>query len=57
MIERVYHACLFALYQLSIALGILAMPAALAVQQTAGRAPPVHRVVDRVGTAYENAQR
>jgi len=56
MIERVYRSSVFALYQLTIAVGILAMPIALAAQRTAGRAPPIHRIVERLESAYEGAK-
>ncbi|WP_256391033.1 hypothetical protein [Natronoarchaeum rubrum] len=56
MIERVYQSTVFALYQLTIAVGIVMMPLALAAQRTAGRAPPIHRIVERVESAYEGAK-
>lgn len=55
MKSRVYCATLFALYQLCIALGIAAMPVAIAARQ-AGFTLPVHRLLVSVGEAYENAQ-
>ncbi len=55
MTSRVYHATLFALYQLCIAIGILAMPLALATRQT-GVTLPVHRLLARVEGAYEAAE-
>lgn len=55
MKSRVYHATLFALYQLCIMTGIIAMPLALAARQ-AGVTLPIHRLLARVETAYENAQ-
>ena len=55
MTSRVYHATLFALYQLCIMLGILAMPLAIVARQ-AGVTLPIHRLLGRVGAAYENAQ-
>ncbi|WP_226006245.1 hypothetical protein [Natrinema salinisoli] len=55
MISRVYHATLFALYQLCIMLGIAAMPLAIAARQ-AGLTIPVHRVLANVEAAYESAQ-
>ena len=56
MIERVYRSSVFALYKMTIALGILAMPFALAAQRTAGRAPPIHRAVERLERTYEDAK-
>lgn len=55
MIERAYRATLFALYQFTIAVGIALMPVALAARRT-GVTLPVHRVVDELGDAYENAR-
>ena len=54
MISRVYRATLFALYQLSILIGIVALPLALATRQV-GFSLPVHRLLGRVEGAYENA--
>ena len=55
MISRVYHATLFALYQLCIMIGIVAMPLALTARQ-AGFTLPVHRVLANVEDAYEATQ-
>jgi len=55
MIERFHTATLFALYQMSIVLGILMMPLALALDRV-GMTPPVHRVVGALNEALENAQ-
>ena len=52
MIQRTYHATVFALYQLSIATGILLLPLALFVRQF-GISIPAHRVVNSLKTAYE----
>ncbi len=52
MISRVYHATLFALYQLCIVIGIVAMPLAIAARQ-AGLTLPIHRVLANVEEAYE----
>ncbi|WP_256300078.1 hypothetical protein [Haloarchaeobius salinus] len=54
MIDRAYTASLFALYQLSIAAGIVLMPLALAMRQL-GVSLPIHRVVESLGTAYDEA--
>jgi len=48
------RAALFALYQASIAIGILLLPVALLAKQ-AGVTPPINRVVKRLDRAYENA--
>lgn len=55
MIESIRSATLFALYQLTIVFGIVAMPIALAFQRT-GLTLPVHRLVESVEQAYESAQ-
>lgn len=52
----VHRVALFALYQASVALGILLLPVALVLAR-AGVALPVHRVVDSLGEAYEAAGR
>jgi hypothetical protein len=54
MIDRAYAASLFALYQLSIATGIVLMPLALAMRQL-GVSLPIHRLVASLGTAYDEA--
>ena len=54
MIPPVERAALFALYQFSIALGILLMPAALILGR-AGVTLPIHRIVERLDEAYANA--
>ncbi|ELZ00351.1 hypothetical protein [Natrialba asiatica] len=55
MISRVYRATLFALYQLCIVTGIVAMPLAIAARQ-AGITLPIHRLIDTVETAYDATQ-
>ncbi len=55
MKSRVHHATLFALYQLCIVLGIVAMPLALATRRF-GVTIPIHRLIKDVGDAYEAAQ-
>lgn len=55
MIHRLKHATLFALYQFSIALGIVLLPLAVALTRV-GVTPPVHRAVDVLGEALENAR-
>lgn len=52
MIQRAYCATVFALYQLSVAVGIALLPLALAVRQL-GISIPVHRVVESLAAAYE----
>jgi hypothetical protein len=54
MIQPLERATLYALYQLSIAVGILLLPVALLLRR-GGVTLPVHQVVDRLGEAYENA--
>ena len=55
MITRVYRASLFALYQLCIVIGIVAMPIAITARQ-AGITLPIHRVLANVEQAYEASQ-
>jgi hypothetical protein len=52
MTSTVRRLTLLALYQLSIAFGILMLPVALVARQ-AGISVPVDEVIDRVGDAYE----
>ena len=52
MISRAYRATLFALYQLCIVIGIVAMPLAIAARQ-AGVTLPIHRILANVEEAYE----
>ncbi|MDG5759608.1 hypothetical protein QA600_09675 [Natronococcus sp. A-GB1] len=56
MKSRVYHATLFALYQLCIVVGILAMPLAMATRQV-GYTLPLHRLIENVGEAYDEVRR
>jgi hypothetical protein len=55
MIDRLTHAGTFVLYQLTIALGIIMMPVALATRRF-GVTLPVHKLVQTVETLYENRQ-
>ena len=55
MESRLYRTTLLALYQMSLLLGILVMPFALVARQV-GVTLPVHRVVTRLGDAYERAE-
>lgn len=55
MIDRVHRATLFALYQLSIALGICMLPLALAANRV-GLRLPIHRLVDGLESKYEAAR-
>ncbi|WP_162991502.1 hypothetical protein [Halostella salina] len=55
MIQRVYRATLLALYQISLAVGILLMPLAL-VANRAGLTLPVHKLIDRLDAAYEGVR-
>jgi hypothetical protein len=52
METRLHTAILFALYQLSVLLGIVLLPVAL-IARRAGVMIPIHRVIDRLGEAYE----
>jgi hypothetical protein len=55
MAKRLYRGGLFALYQLSLVLGILFLPLALGLRQV-GVSLPFHRMVDRLGSAYDQAR-
>jgi hypothetical protein len=52
MIERLYATTLFALYQMSVALGIVMLPVALLTRRV-GFTPPVDRVVRRLEAAHD----
>ncbi|WP_199174905.1 hypothetical protein [Halegenticoccus soli] len=54
MFESLYRFSLFALYQFAVVVGILLLPLAL-VARRAGLPFPVGRLVETLGTAYENA--
>ncbi len=54
MIAAVQRASIFALYQMSIAIGILLLPIAL-IARLLGITLPIHHVVDRLGEAYTDA--
>lgn len=54
MESRLYRAAVFALYQCSLLAGIFMLPIALIVRK-AGLDLPVHRLVVRLGRAYERA--
>ncbi|MDG5776055.1 hypothetical protein VB773_14760 [Haloarculaceae archaeon H-GB2-1] len=49
------RAALFALYQFSLLVGIVMLPIALATQRF-GVALPVHRLVSRLGDAYDETR-
>lgn len=53
MESRLHRITLFALYQLSVLIGIALLPIAL-VARRAGIALPIHRAIDRLGNAYEH---
>lgn len=55
MYDAVRRAGLLAMYQTTVALGILLMPVALLVRR-AGLRLPIDRVVDALGTAYDEAR-
>ena len=52
----VQRGALFALYQLSVAAGILLLPVAVVLRQN-GITLPVGRLVGSLGRAYEDARR
>jgi hypothetical protein len=54
MATGLYRASVFALYQLSIVLGIAFLPVALAANR-AGVRLPVDRLIERIESSYERA--
>ncbi len=54
MLSSLYRASVFALYQLSLVVGIALLPLALGLDRI-GLRIPIGRVVDRLGDAYERA--
>ena len=52
MRSHVRRAVVFVLYQLRLLTGIIMLPLAVGVRQL-GLTIPVHRVVERLGDAYE----
>ena len=54
MTNVLHRTILFALYQLSLALGILLLPLAIVFKQV-GIMLPIHRLVDTLGRAYDRA--
>lgn len=55
MIRTAYRAAVFALYQTSIAAGILLLPVALLARR-AGIPFPAHRVVTALAAAYDRTE-
>lgn len=55
MIDRISHAGTFVLYQLTIAVGIMLLPVALAMTRL-GMTLPVHKLVTTVESLHENRQ-
>jgi hypothetical protein len=54
MVTRLYRGLLFALYQLTLLVGIAMLPVALVLRQF-GLTLPFHRMVQRLGDAYDAA--
>ena len=54
MESRLYQLVVFALYQLTLLVGIFMLPVAL-VARRLGVPLPVHRIVERLDDAYERA--
>mgnify|MGYP000403936995 CR=1 FL=1 len=50
--DALNRASLFVLYQLSLLVGILLLPIAIGLRR-AGLSLPIHRVVERLGEAYD----
>lgn len=55
MESRLYRATLLALYQFTLLIGVAMLPVALIVRRV-GLSLPVHRLVTRLGEAYEHAE-
>ncbi len=55
MVSRLYRATVFALYQLTLVVGIALLPLAL-VARRLGVPLPIHRAITRLGEAYERTQ-
>ncbi|MHB9285994.1 hypothetical protein ACKVMT_03025 [Halobacteriales archaeon Cl-PHB] len=55
MESRLYRATVFALYQLTLMVGIAMLPLAL-VARRLGVPLPFHRAVTRLGEAYDRTQ-
>ncbi|MFC7006991.1 hypothetical protein [Halalkalicoccus salilacus] len=53
MIDRTFRTLLFALYQSSVALGIMLLPIAVMMKRV-GVTLPVHRLVELAERAYES---
>ena len=53
MESRLHRITLFALYQLTVLVGIAMLPVAL-VARRAGIALPIHRMIERLDAAYES---
>lgn len=54
MESRLYRGALFALYQISLLLGITLLPLAIVARQF-GVTLPVHRAIDKLADAYDDA--
>ncbi len=54
MNARLYRTTLFALYQTSLAAGIVMLPLAVQLRRY-GVTVPVHRLIETLERAYENA--
>jgi hypothetical protein len=55
MIDRLRHHTLFALYQLTLVIGIAVLPLAVALDRL-GLTLPMHHVVEHVGEALDDAR-
>lgn len=53
MKRQLQRTTLFALYQSSVAVGILLMPVALLMRRTVGVSIPLHRVLNVLERAYD----
>jgi len=50
--DALHRASVFVLYQLSLLVGIMLLPIAIGLRR-AGLSLPIHRVIERLGTAYD----
>lgn len=56
MKARLRRTTLFALYQLSVTVGIVLMPVALLTRKVSGMSIPIHRIIEELGDAYQRTK-
>lgn len=57
MRTRIHRSAVFAAYQTSVMLGIVLLPLAVMLRRTVGIVLPIHRLLEPVRQAYEDASR